>query len=217
MTNETNEQKPEVCKVCHMSFSIQWNKNEEYPEVCPKCGQYEHELPPQEVEAKGWRYGLASYQGDKMLFGIWSPEAIELPQLFRDEKTAKFLTDSLNELSRLRSSMGKVPSDVDAEEYHNCLDREKYPEARIDHHYAGFMLGAKWMRSEVAPVIARLENLVHEKSEENIGLSYKLDTAESELKQAKEALHDNMQYYMEYCQRNGYVTPKDWIEKHKHF
>ena len=27
----------------------------------------------------------------------------------------------------------------------------------------------------------------------------------------------NMQYYMEYCVKNGYVTPKDWIEKHKHF
>tara|TARA_R110002012_G_scaffold319726_2_gene541152 strand:- start:661 stop:858 length:198 start_codon:yes stop_codon:yes gene_type:complete len=30
-------------------------------------------------------------------------------------------------------------------------------------------------------------------------------------------LWDDMQYYMEYCQRNGYVTPKEWIEKHKHF
>lgn len=28
---------------------------------------------------------------------------------------------------------------------------------------------------------------------------------------------ENMQYYMEYCQSNGYVTPKDWLEKHKHF
>ena len=27
----------------------------------------------------------------------------------------------------------------------------------------------------------------------------------------------NMQYYMEYCGDNKYVTPKDWIEKHKHF
>jgi maleate cis-trans isomerase len=27
----------------------------------------------------------------------------------------------------------------------------------------------------------------------------------------------NMQYYMEYCQMNGYVTPMEWIEKHKHF
>ena len=26
----------------------------------------------------------------------------------------------------------------------------------------------------------------------------------------------NMQYYMEYCQMNGYVTPMDWIENHKH-
>ena len=27
----------------------------------------------------------------------------------------------------------------------------------------------------------------------------------------------NMQYYMEYCEMKGYVTPQDWIEKHKHF
>jgi len=36
-------------------------------------------------------------------------------------------------------------------------------------------------------------------------------------KQDKEAMYLNMQYYMEYCQRNGYVTPQEWIEKHKHF
>jgi hypothetical protein len=27
----------------------------------------------------------------------------------------------------------------------------------------------------------------------------------------------NMQYYMEYCQMKGYVTPQEWIKKHKHF
>jgi len=26
-----------------------------------------------------------------------------------------------------------------------------------------------------------------------------------------------MQYYMEYCRINDYVTPHEWIEKHKHF
>lgn len=30
-------------------------------------------------------------------------------------------------------------------------------------------------------------------------------------------MHLNMQYYMEFCQRNIYVTPQDWIKKHKHF
>ena len=30
-------------------------------------------------------------------------------------------------------------------------------------------------------------------------------------------LFENMQYYMEYCQMKGYVTPQNWIEKHKHF
>lgn len=27
----------------------------------------------------------------------------------------------------------------------------------------------------------------------------------------------NMQYYMEYCESNGYVTPQDWLENYKHF
>jgi hypothetical protein len=30
-------------------------------------------------------------------------------------------------------------------------------------------------------------------------------------------LWENMQYYMEYCLSNGYVTPQEWIEKYKHF
>jgi len=30
-------------------------------------------------------------------------------------------------------------------------------------------------------------------------------------------MHSNMQYYMEYCQTNGYITPMDWLENHKHF
>lgn len=27
----------------------------------------------------------------------------------------------------------------------------------------------------------------------------------------------NMQYYMEYCKSNDYVTPEVWLNKHKHF
>lgn len=30
-------------------------------------------------------------------------------------------------------------------------------------------------------------------------------------------MHENMQYYMEYCHTNGYVPPMDWLDKHKHF
>ena len=30
-------------------------------------------------------------------------------------------------------------------------------------------------------------------------------------------MFENMQYYMEHCEREGYVTPQEWIEKHKHF
>jgi len=34
--------------------------------------------------------------------------------------------------------------------------------------------------------------------------------------QKEESLSD-MQYYMEYCQANGYVTPQEWISTHKHY
>lgn len=30
-------------------------------------------------------------------------------------------------------------------------------------------------------------------------------------------MYMNMQYYMEYCLLNDYVTPQEWIEKYKHF
>ena len=32
-----------------------------------------------------------------------------------------------------------------------------------------------------------------------------------------EDMYTNMQYYMEYCQMEGYVTPMDWLKNHKHF
>lgn len=33
----------------------------------------------------------------------------------------------------------------------------------------------------------------------------------------KSEMFDNMQYYMEYCQANGYITPEEWLETKKHF
>ena len=35
--------------------------------------------------------------------------------------------------------------------------------------------------------------------------------------EATKEMYLNMQYYMEYCQMKGYVTPQEWVEKHKHF
>lgn len=35
--------------------------------------------------------------------------------------------------------------------------------------------------------------------------------------QTREEMYLNMQYYHEYCIFKGYVTPQEWIEKHKHF
>lgn len=40
---------------------------------------------------------------------------------------------------------------------------------------------------------------------------------EEKIELSKYDLYCYLQYYMEYCERNGYVTPQDWIEKHKHF
>ena len=44
-----------------------------------------------------------------------------------------------------------------------------------------------------------------------------LDAMEIYKEQAVKEMHLNMQYYMEHCERSGYVTPQDWIENHKHF
>ena len=33
----------------------------------------------------------------------------------------------------------------------------------------------------------------------------------------EEEMYLNMQYYMEYCSKNEYVTPHDWIREHKHY
>jgi hypothetical protein len=38
-----------------------------------------------------------------------------------------------------------------------------------------------------------------------------------ENKRLLDKMYLNMQYYYEYCLSNGYVTPKEWIEKYKHF
>lgn len=32
-----------------------------------------------------------------------------------------------------------------------------------------------------------------------------------------EEMYLNMQYYHDYCHMNGYITPQDWLLKHKHF
>ena len=30
-------------------------------------------------------------------------------------------------------------------------------------------------------------------------------------------MHLNMQYYMEYCEKNSYVTPQEWLKNYKLF
>lgn len=40
---------------------------------------------------------------------------------------------------------------------------------------------------------------------------------EQKLLYTSEQHHLDMQYYMEYIEMNGYVTPQDWIINHKHY
>ena len=51
-------------------------------------------------------------------------------------------------------------------------------------------------------------------------VSEAIDTVVNEVEKppiTERDMHLNMQYYMEYCQMKGYVTPMEWLEKHKHF
>jgi len=45
----------------------------------------------------------------------------------------------------------------------------------------------------------------------------KLIITEAKVSYTEDEMFMNMQYYMEYCEREGYVTPHEWVEKHKHF
>lgn len=49
---------------------------------------------------------------------------------------------------------------------------------------------------------------------------FKVEVLEAMEEYAAQEIKDmflNMQYYHEYCLLNGYVTPMEWIIKHKHF
>ena len=55
---------------------------------------------------------------------------------------------------------------------------------------------------------------------DTILLNKAIDTVVNEVEKppiTERDMHLNMQYYMEYCQMKGYVTPMEWLEKHKHF
>ena len=45
---------------------------------------------------------------------------------------------------------------------------------------------------------------------------YAAHVLEEKLKDNRE-MYLNMQYYYEYCKMKEYVTPQEWIAKHKHF
>lgn len=44
-----------------------------------------------------------------------------------------------------------------------------------------------------------------------------IDNDEQKEEGDNDKLYTVMQYYMEHCLNKEYVTPKEWIEKHKHF
>ena len=71
--------------------------------------------------------------------------------------------------------------------------------------------------------ILKLHKHTTDKFKHSVGDQYvsdAIDTVVSEVEKppiTERDMHLNMQYYMEYCQMKGYVTPMEWIEKHKHF
>lgn len=52
-------------------------------------------------------------------------------------------------------------------------------------------------------------------TKESLELAIKLVSDFQE--ESKSEMYDNMQYYMEYCQKNEYISPKEWIDSKKHF
>jgi len=69
--------------------------------------------------------------------------------------------------------------------------------------------------------VAQVRNLLNQLNNEEITFSRFVEILNEAQKeaynQAKREMFLNMQYYMEYCLSNKYVTPQEWIEKHKHF
>ena len=45
-------------------------------------------------------------------------------------------------------------------------------------------------------------------------MEQKLQNENTKLKESKE---NDMQYYYEYCNKNGYVTPNKWLKELKHY
>ncbi len=56
---------------------------------------------------------------------------------------------------------------------------------------------------------------LHDKETSDTSLFWQIFDS-TEVITSKEML-ENMQYYMEYCQKNKYVTPMEWIANIKHF
>lgn len=69
-------------------------------------------------------------------------------------------------------------------------------------------------------IIKAMEKFAIQFEDDNGRANYyedKIDLRNRMIEELDKDMALNMQYYMEYCQRNEYVTPKEWIEKHKHF
>lgn len=51
----------------------------------------------------------------------------------------------------------------------------------------------------------------------NLNAIYKKKVANTATLHSFDNMCTNMQYYMEYCKTNEYVTPMEWIANHKHY
>lgn len=62
-----------------------------------------------------------------------------------------------------------------------------------------------------------IEALEDEKARTKLLASRYEDLQDKKLAKENKNQFENMQYYLEYCLNNEYVTPQVWIEIHKHF
>lgn len=75
-----------------------------------------------------------------------------------------------------------------------------------------------WQGKSDEWLFERLDNELKQKVEEIHRLLAENETLRQfNVIRREEEEYLNMQYYMEYCKSNGYITPQEWIKEYKSF
>jgi len=103
-----------------------------------------------------------------------------------------------------------------------CADNEFFQVPQIPESFIKAYIEAQGNIKEVLVEYMKGVTIVDEKQWENNQLFIKTRNDNTVIIHraksiTKDEMYLNMQYYMEYCKLKEYVTPQEWIEKHKHF